>query len=620
MEEVNYIEDLEASGTIEGGSNAGGLLDGVDPERRNISLKVAKEPDGEVDQTWVIIHGWDSSPEGSNIAGLIQKTAATAGENDRVLVLDWSEASNNSGSVGDNAPLGNGIAATWIAPTAEETIGMLEEFGIDSTNADQKLNLVGHSLGSFVSAEIARTYQTGESRQGEPVTTANNKGVRTITALDPASNNGLIGGGYDVDYRASGRQSPANFSEVSEFSRSFVGDKSAAGNKELADNADEAYLLDFGSANLNFGEHGRVVQTFTNILDRDNKIGDLLGFDSYQSLDALPTAEFGEKKKASFSYKGIINVNSQNGPTKLTAQSATDGRDAIVVGDSQADEILGSAGNDSLFGEGNNDILIGDTNFLQAGNDTLNGGSRNDVLEGRRGDDVLIGGIENGQTVGENSDLEDNDRLDGGRGEDTAVFSDDFENYEYNIDPETKIVTFTHARGTQTDGTDTLENIESAQFSDRTVPIPLNSIEGAEIQLEVFAPNRSNPISESVIATVEENIEFTELPSLALPGSSVGDADIDIIGGIAGEASIRYEINDLDFTQFPSYDFNGYVLRDIADEIPAIENVTIDESANTLGLASSDVTFSENTIEMNVEGLTFETGDGFLLNVEFADA
>lgn len=73
------------------------------------------------------------------------------------------------------------------------------------------------------------------------------------------------------------------------------------------------------------------------------------------------------------------------------------------------------------------------------------------------------------------------------------------------------------------------------------------------------------------------------------------------------------------YTSFSSSDFNGYVLTDVSNKIPPIENVTIDNSTNTLGLASSDVTFSENTIEVNVESLVFEYGDEVLLNVEFAD-
>lgn len=331
----------DKTGTIEGGSAVGGLLNDVDPLSRNVSLQVFKEPEGEVDQTWVIIHGWNSSLQGDNIKALIEKTVAVAGENDRVLALDWREASNNSGSRSNDPPSpennrlavaggGNGIAATWIAPTAEKTVEMLKEFGINSTNADQNLNLIGHSLGSFVSAEIGQIYKTGEGRQGKPLTTANDKGVRTITALDPASV-GLVGGGYDVDGRTEEvREAPANFAEVAEFSRAFVGSKSIAGSKKFAGNADETYLLDFNDPDSFItnsymarygilpeedflGEHGGVVRAFTNILDNSGKIGELLGFNSYQSLNELPTEGLNETEP----YQGTIYIGPDDEPTAI---------------------------------------------------------------------------------------------------------------------------------------------------------------------------------------------------------------------------------------------------------------------------------------------------------------
>lgn len=621
---LDNVEGKEVKRTVEGGKKGNKNL----LETEIVLYEIKKPVGDEVGQTWVIIHGNNSDPDGENIGPLIEEVAANTGESDRVIALDWSEAAKLGGGVLGAG--GNGVSATWIGPTAEETVKILEkEFGIDPDSASQQLNLVGHSLGSFMSAEIGRIYELGENRLGNKVTTANGKGVRTITALDPANPANVPDGGYDLEGRKDGRQNPDKFLEVSEFSRSFVGEKSIAGSKEFADTADEAYLMDFGNRNPNLAEHGRVVQTFANIFGNTSKIGELLGYDSYQSLDTLSNEEFGELQDSSaYFYKGNIEIDENNLPTQLLAKAATDDSDNIVVGDflandniiigdSLPDEIDGAAENDLLFGEGGNDTLIGDLDLdldSQVGNDTLNGGEGNDVLLGRRGNDSLLGGDNNDELNGGQG----NDVLDGGDGEDTAVFSDDFENYEYSIDSAKKI-TFTHVEGTQEDGKDTLENIEFAQFSDRKVALPLDSIEGAKIQLEIFSPNRENLISETATATVGDNVEFNVLPSLALPNAYLVSSNIDITGVSATEATIRYEINDRTDTSFNTGDFNGYVLTDISDKIPPIENVTIDESENSLGLASSDVTFSENSIEMNVEGLTFKPGDGFLLNVEFAD-
>ena len=565
---LDNVEGKEVEGTVKGGKPGN-----QDVSETKIVLKEEKKPVGDVGQTWVIIHGNESTPDGENIGPLITEIAANAGESDRVIALDWSEAAALTGGTFGGLG-GNGVSATWIGPTAEETVKILEsEFGIGPDSASQQLNLVGHSLGSFVSAEIGRIYELGENRLGQEVTTANGKGVRTITALDPANPANVPNGGYDLEGRKDGRQNPDKFLEVSEFSRSFVGFESTAGSPQFADTADEAYEINFvGNQN---DKHGRVIRVFTSLLDRPGKIGDLLGYDSYESFSTSQTREFDEnevyRRLGTRTYQGIIDVNNANEPIQLKALSNADNNDQIIIGDSEPDEIVGADGNDLLFGE-----------------------DLNDTLDGKAGDD----------------------KLDGGDGEDTAIFSDDLENYEYSIDSANKI-TFDHSQGTQNDGKDTLENIEFAQFSDRKVALPLNSIEGAEIQLESFSPNLQTPSSVPMTAIIGDGVEFSS--STPLPGNDLASSYIDITGGIAGGASIRYEINDRTDTSLLAADFNGIVLTDISDEIPPIKNVTIDESENTLGLASSDVTFSENTIEMNLEGLPFEPGDGFLLNVEFAD-
>ena len=582
---LDNVEGKEVDGIVKGGRPGN-----QDVSETRIVLKEVKQPVGDVGQTWVIIHGNGASPDGENIGPLIAEIAANAEQGDRVIALDWSEAAGLTGGTFGGLG-GNGVSATWIGPTAEETVKILEsEFGIDPDSASQQLNLVGHSLGSFVSAEIGRIYELGENRLGDKVTTANGKGVRTITALDPASS-ANVPGGYDLEGRIDGRQKLDKFLEVSEFSRSFVGDKSISGSKEFADNADETYVLDFGSADLNFEEHGRVVRAFANIFGNTSKIGELLGYDSYQSLDTLSNEEFGELQDSSeYFYQGNIKVNENNLPIQLLAKAATDKNDNIVVGDfladdniivgdSLADEINGAAENDSLFGEAGNDTLIGDLDLdldSQVGNDTLNGGEGNDVLLGRRGNDSLVGGDDNDQLNGGFG----NDVLDGGDGIDTAVFSDDFENYKYSIDSTKKII-FDHLQGTKTDGKDTLENIEFAQFSDRKVALPLDSIEGAEIQRQSFNPNLQTPSSTPVTAIIGDGVEFGSPTPLA--DNNLALSYIDITGGVAGGATIRYEITDPDVVSFLAADFNGYVLTDISDKIPPIENVTIDESENTLG-------------------------------------
>lgn len=96
------------------------------------------------------------------------------------------------------------------------------------------------------------------------------------------------------------------------------------------------------------------------------------------------------------------------------------GSNAFFVGRDQADDILGGARVDKV------DALGGD--------DTIEGGAGNDIIEG-------------------------------GEGEDVAVFSGDCSEYDVSKSDD-GTVTIAHVRGTQTDGTDTLTNVEFAQFSD----------------------------------------------------------------------------------------------------------------------------------------------------------
>jgi ELWxxDGT repeat protein len=88
------------------------------------------------------------------------------------------------------------------------------------------------------------------------------------------------------------------------------------------------------------------------------------------------------------------------------------------------------------------------------------GGDGADSLTGSNKDDKLYGG-------------KGNDILDGRDGkEDIAVYSGNFKDYKLTLSKaDFKTVTITHNSGTQEDGTDTLTNVEFAQFKDKKVPL-----------------------------------------------------------------------------------------------------------------------------------------------------
>ena len=371
----------------------------------------------EAEQTWLIIHGWNDAPEGK-FADVAQEIANTK-PGDRVLLLDWREAAyNNSESLGVEFGVpgrGNFRAATWISPVAEFAVKALNDFyGINIQEASQSLNLIGHSLGSLVNAEMGRIYRDGLLLENNNFLSGNTQGTRTITALDPPSANNRDENPffddpnediYDVDGRIEGTQAPEKFADVSVFSRSFVGEKSIAGNPELAITADEAFQMDFGTISefaTDFGsEHGRVVRAFTNTVNQPGLIGDLLGIRAYDSINELPIEDFDKlriRQEDNGAYTGIIDVNKDNVATLLIGKAKTGNKDDIVIGSFVNQEINGA----EFLGFG------GDGRYTGDGNDTFFGESGNDTLIGNDDDDILFGG-------------KGKDKLDGGSGKDTFI-------------------------------------------------------------------------------------------------------------------------------------------------------------------------------------------------------
>lgn len=126
-------------------------------------------------QTWVVIHGWNSSPDS---LGSLSDAVKASKPGDQVLALDWSNAAKTSSNM-------TALAAAPLA--AKSAVGILKRWGI----AGSKINLIGHSFGGFIVDRIAAGI-TG--------------GVNRIVAIDPAD---------DV-------VTDVNFAARSKFSLAFV--------------------------------------------------------------------------------------------------------------------------------------------------------------------------------------------------------------------------------------------------------------------------------------------------------------------------------------------------------------------------------------------------------------
>ena len=147
----------------------------------------------------------------------------------------------------------------------------------------------------------------------------------------------------------------------------------------------------------------------------------------------------------------------------------------------------------------------------------------------------------------------------------------------------------------------------------------LASLNGDQIQYEVFSPNLQTSLTGSQTTTVGEGVELNDFSAL---NSNLVDVNVDLSGAGGGvdTNSISFRVDDAAGSgTFSSAEFNGYVFSNIGgdsqDFLP-IDNVTIDPSTNSLGVDPSNITFTSDTINVNVAGLDYSAGEGFDLRVE----
>lgn len=129
------------------------------------------------------------------------------------------------------------------------------------------------------------------------------------------------------------------------------------------------------------------------------------------------------------------------GAEHVTVHLASDAG-ATLDGSASADALIGDARNETLSGRAGNDVVFGG-----AGDDTLNGGD---------GADIMVGGA-------------GADRIDGGAGADEARYGGLATDYAIGVTAAGWTVTDTRANARE--GADTLINVESLVFADRTMSL-----------------------------------------------------------------------------------------------------------------------------------------------------
>lgn len=224
------------------------------------------------------------------------------------------------------------------------------------------------------------------------------------------------------------------FSQVSNFSRSFVGRTSFAGSPQNSSTADESIVVDFGNSyGIAGGEHGWIVDVFERMIDpkpvepETEKLLPLLrlarnplvpgGYPHLFSLGDYPGlnnsvdekfskvhGEFNQNDysalRSDYLHEGVISaINTGNNSQQrfFVAADKNNPKNHFIYGTTGDDEILQNAGTNlpsRYYRRGNNTFFGDDGNDqIQASydNSTIYGGKGNDTLEGDYGNDTLDG-------------------------------------------------------------------------------------------------------------------------------------------------------------------------------------------------------------------------------------
>ncbi|MBD3886940.1 alpha/beta fold hydrolase [Phormidium tenue FACHB-886] len=196
-------------------------------------------------KTVVVIHGRGDSSEGSRIKALSKAVAKQYNQNYQVLALDWESPADDSALV----PF---TASRSITPVAQWASQTLKNLGITKN----EITLLGHSLGSYVGAEIGRLYGK----------------VKHFVALDPA----FPAGQYDLNGNEPNDQQVGDFEKLAQQSLSLVvqdglpiGD-SAAGDNDQASTSKDSLLIRYNGI-FNLGPtkaHNTVIDVFRDALSK----------------------------------------------------------------------------------------------------------------------------------------------------------------------------------------------------------------------------------------------------------------------------------------------------------------------------------------------------------------
>lgn len=129
-------------------------------------------------------------------------------------------------------------------------------------------------------------------------------------------------------------------------------------------------------------------------------------------------------------------------------------------------------------------------------------------------------------------------------------------------------------------------------------------------------------------ATVNYQYHYPDMTSAyggASNGNKIVDGGIEVSNIVDGLGTMNISSNNIlvDFTSgatFNSASFNGWILRDLTDNLSAITGVTVNGATNMAGFSASNLIWDANSIAVNWQGLTFNSSTQVSLDVTFADS
>jgi Ca2+-binding RTX toxin-like protein len=213
--------------------------------------------------------------------------------------------------------------------------------------------------------------------------------------------------------------------------------------------------------------------------DDTDTITTLGGDDVIDGGNGTNTITSGEGNDTITGGTGADTVSAGGGNDVVTVRGGSDsvdsgaGNDRVIVDYSDSTTaVIGGVTGGSLGAGYTGHVEDGSGNqvdFTFTENLTITGGSGADVLTGGDGIDVFSGGVGTDNFTGSGG----NDTLNGGAGSDTAVYSGARSEYSIIVLSPTSIRVIDNRSGSP-DGTDTLDSVETLQFSDGPVAIVID--------------------------------------------------------------------------------------------------------------------------------------------------